>query len=151
MPRCGRCSRLTQLESVQGDGVLVAGGDEDGRHRAMVIGFVAAFMLQTRTAGTVDFVRGVIPSAVQREQEGVLEDAPAFQVSGLAQALQGRIIAGKKLFRWDGIEHLPDVIVRRDFFQMEEALGITLSLGLLHGLLVGQEGRTLGEEDGKSA
>ncbi len=34
---------------------------------------------------------------------------------------------------------------------MEQALGIALALGLLHGLLVGQEGGALGEEDRKGA
>ena len=32
---------------------------------------------------------------------------------------------------------------------MEQALGIALALGLLHGLLVSQEGGTLGKEDRK--
>jgi hypothetical protein len=46
---------------------------------------------------------------------------------------------------------LADVVVRRDLFEMEEALGIALALGLLHGLLVSQEGRALGKEDRKGA
>src|SRR2546422_5580062 len=37
----------------------------------------------------------------------------------------------------------------RDFLQMEQSLGITLSLGLLHGFLVSQEGGALGEENRK--
>ena len=79
----------------------------------------------------------------------VLEHAPAFQVAGLAQTLQDPIVAGKEFLRRDRIQHVPDLIVRRAYIQMEQALGIALSLGLLQGLLVGQEGGTLGKESGK--
>ena len=135
----------------QRDGLLVAGGDDDRRHRAVIIGFVAAFMFQAGTVGAVDFLRRVIPSAIQGDEQLVLEGAPALQRAGVAQALQDRIIAGKELFWRDRIERLADVIVRRDLLEVEQALGIALALGLLHGFLVRQEGGALGEEDGKGA
>ena len=81
----------------------------------------------------------------------VLDGAPTLQVAGLAQTLQDLIIAGKELFGRDRIEHLPDVIVAGDLLDVEQALGVALPLGLLHGLLVGQEGGTLGEEDREGA
>ena len=80
-----------------------------------------------------------------------MEDAQALQVASLAQTLKDLIIAGKELFGRDRIEHLPNVIVTGDLLQMEQALGIALTLGLLHGFLVGQEGGTLGEEDREGA
>ena len=67
------------------------------------------------------------------------------------QALENRVIAGKEVFRRDRIEGLADVIIRRDGLQMEQALGVALALGLLHGLLVGQEGWALCEEDREGA
>ena len=70
-------------------------------------------------------------------------------MAGLAQTLQHLIIAGKEFFGRDRVEHLPDVVVTRDLLQMEQALGIALTLGLLQGLLMGQEGGTLGEENRK--
>ena len=135
----------------QCDGLRVAGGDDDRCDRAMVIGFVTAFVLQTGAVGAVDFLRRVVPGAIQRNEQLVLEHAPALQVAGLAQTLQHLIIAGKEFFGRHRIEHLPDVIVTRDLLQMEQALGIALTLGLLQGLLMGQKGGTLGEEDRKGA
>lgn len=38
-----------------------------------------------------------------------------------------------------------------DLLDLEEALSVASSLGLLQGLLAGQEGRGLGKEDGESA
>ena len=126
------------------DGLRVAGGDEDRRDRAMVIGFVAAFVFQTGAVGAVDFLRRVIPGAIQGDEQLVLEGAPALQVAGLAQTLQHLIIAGKEFFGRDRIEHLPDVVVTRDSLQMEQALGIALTLGLLHGLSGGPGRRDIG-------
>src|SRR5439155_27105904 len=83
----------------QGDGLVVAGGDDDGRDGAMIIGLVAAFMFEAGTVGAVDFVRRVIPGAVQRDEQVVQEPAPAFQVAGLAQTLQDRIVGGKEFLR----------------------------------------------------
>src|SRR5204862_8163527 len=39
------------------DGLLVAGGNDDRSHRAMIISFVAAFVFQAGAVGAVDFVR----------------------------------------------------------------------------------------------
>src|SRR5258708_16326721 len=117
----------------------------------MVMGFVGAFVLQTGAVGAVDFLRRIVPGAMQRNEQLVLEPAPVLQVAGLAQTLQHLIIGGKEFFWRDRIEHLPDVIVTRDLLQMKQALSIALTLGLLHGLLMGQEGGTLGEENRKGA
>jgi hypothetical protein len=72
-------------------------------------------------------------------------------MAGLVQAVQHGIIASKELLWRDRIEGLPDVIVRRDLVQMEQALGVALSLGLLHGFLMGQEGGALSKEDREGA
>jgi hypothetical protein len=76
----------------QGDGVLVAGSDDDGRHRTMVIGLFSAFVFQARAVGTVDFLRRVVPGAVQRQEQLVVESAPAFQMPRLIEALEGAVI-----------------------------------------------------------
>jgi hypothetical protein len=70
-------------------------------------------------------------------------------MAGLMQALANRVIAGKEFFWRDRVEGFADVIITRNSLQMEQALGIALALSLLHGFLVGEKGRTLGEEHRK--
>jgi hypothetical protein len=106
-------------------------------------------MFQAGAVGAVDFLPGVIPGAVQGDEQLVLERAPAFQVACLIETLEDRVIAGTELFRRDRIEPFPEVMITGDLFQMEQALGVALPLGLLHGFLVSQERGALGEEDRK--
>src|SRR5512137_2157897 len=93
----------------QRDGVLVSGSDDDRRDRAVIIGLVAALVLQRRAVGAVDLLGGVVPRAVQRDQQFGDERAPAFQWTSQVKALEGRVIAGEEFFWGNWIEDCPDL------------------------------------------
>src|SRR5260370_21709501 len=54
----------------QGDGLRLTGRHDDRRERAVVVGFVSAFMLQSAALGTMDLLGRKIPGAVQPNSYG---------------------------------------------------------------------------------
>lgn len=61
------------------------------------------------------------------------------------------VIDRKNRFGFDGIEHVANVVGRGRVFDLEQGLRITLSLIVLHGLLMSQERGTLREEHREGA
>ena len=119
----------------------LAGGDDHRRDRAVKVGFFSAFVFHARTVLAMDFLRGVIPRAVQRDGNGLVNGAIVFQHVFVAQALKDFVVKGKEFLGRDGVQGLADVIVRRDLLDLEKALGVAPPLGLLQGFLMGQERR----------
>jgi hypothetical protein len=77
-------------------------------------------MFQVRTAGAVNFLRGKIPGAVQGDQRGVLHAAIAVQNPVRAQRGVNAVLHRIGRFGRDRVEHLADLIVARNSFDLEK-------------------------------
>lgn len=117
----------------------------------MIGGLLSAFRFEARTLGARKLLRREGPSAVQREEHGVVDGAKGFQLPWVAQGLEHVVIKWEEFFGRDRIERLADVIFGGDLLEGKEALGVALSLGLLHRFLRGEEGRRWREENGERA
>ena len=129
----------------------LAGSDDHRSDRAVIVGFFSTLVFDARTALAMDFLRGVVPRAIQRDGDGVVDGPIAFQHPFLAEGLEHLVIQGAEFFGRNRIQSLADVIVGGNLFDVEEALRVAPSLGLLHGFLMGQERRRLREENREGA
>ena len=93
----------------------------------------------------------MIPSAVQSDEDGVVEGAERFDNALVAQGLINMVIKSKERFGRNRIEGLADVVIAGDVLDLKKALHIALPFSLLQGPLKGQEGRRLGKENREGA
>ena len=125
----------------------IAGGHDDGGDGAVIVGLLAGLVLQAGAVGAVDFVRGEIPGAVQRQEEGPFDGAVGLQHLGRAQVFEYLIVKRQEAFGADRVQGLADLVVAGDLLDAEQSLGVAQALGTLHVSLAGQEGGALREED----
>src|ERR1035437_1098613 len=135
----------------QGNGLGLAGRHDDRGERAVVVGFVSAFMLQAAAVRTMDLLGRKVPGAVQRDELGLVDRPEAFQQALLAQRLVNFVIQREELVWRNRIQGLTNVIVTGNLLDLKEALGIAAALGFLQSLLRAQEGGGLSEKDREGA
>jgi len=81
----------------QRDSLGLAGGHDDRGERAVVVGFVSAFMLQAAALVTMDLLGRLAPGAVQRDEVGLVDGPEALQESRLTQCLVNLVIEREEL------------------------------------------------------
>ena len=94
----------------------------------------------------VDALRAEVPRAVQGHQERVAHRAKLLQHFFPDQVLACLLKHGAQQLRIHPIQLSADMIVAGQSLHPEERPPVITTLGLLHELLVGQEGRALAEE-----
>jgi len=99
----------------------------------------------------MDLLRGMIPGAIQSNERRVVDAAESLQDPRCTQGVVDPIIHRIEGLGRDRVEHLADLIVAGDLLEVEETLGVVMTPGLLHRLLMRQEGGRLGEEDREGA
>ena len=137
----------------QRDGIGLAGAEDDRRDCAVIMGQLSILTLQRGAVRAVNVfgLRGEIPGAVQSDETGAVDAAEIIEKALFLQGLINTVVNGKEFLGLHRIEHVADMLGCGDLVDLEEALSVASALVLFHGLLVGQEGRALGEEDRKGA
>lgn len=143
--------RRDELRAQRHD-LRVAGADEDRGDRAVKMGDPAVGVAETGTVGAVDVFGGggEIPGGIQREEPGAAAGAHGLEQTALVEGAMRFLEETEEMLRLDRVQHLADVIVRRDALDLEERAGVVAAAGRLHVLLEAQERGALREENRES-
>jgi len=132
---------------LQGDDPRIARCHDHRCDRAMGRGDGAVLVVRAAAMVTVEGGRREVLGPIEGHQQLPVERAVGLQMPQLMERVQRGGEDGKHRAGRDRIEPIADVIVARDPYHPEQALGVAPSLGPLQGALEIQERRALGEED----
>lgn len=135
----------------QWDGIGLAGSDNHGSNRAVIVGYFSALMLDVRAILASDFFRGKIPSAVQSDESCVIHTLEIIENALLDERFINTVVNGKKIFGRDRIKRIADMSVGGNLADFEERSGVIGSLSVMQVFLMRKERRRLGKEDRESA
>ncbi len=108
---------------------------------------IGAFARQAMRAG--DLVAAEIFAPVEGDEGSVAEPAEGFAHRGLEQQPFRVLEAGREPRRGRIVEHVADVVVRRDLLDAEQGLAVRAPVAFLQPALERKEGRALHEEHRK--
>jgi hypothetical protein len=134
----------------QGQYVGVARRHQGGAEEAVEVFDPAVAAAPLRALRAMQLARGEVLRPVERDQH-VTAQAPerleaALRLRPRDDLLEDPVkVAGRR-----AVQHLPDVIVRRDRRHAEQGLAIRPAMSLLQRPLIGQERWALHEENGES-
>ena len=139
---------------------VVSWRDKSGAQHGVILFFLAVVALSGRAGRASEFLGGEIFGAIKRDQDMPIEASEAgerirlgdgvcclstFTVRG-GQAVERCSKQAEQFLRRHRIEHVPDVVIARDFFDGEQRLAIGAALPPFQRLLMGQKRRALREE-----
>jgi hypothetical protein len=135
----------------QGEDFGATGGHHDRGQGLVKIDPRSLLGSEVRATRPVDLRRRTVTGAVQRDERGLVDPAKVPQQSLVPQGIQNLVEERMQRLRRDRIQHLSDLIIAGDRGDAEEALGVIAATRFAHRLLVGEEGRRLGEEHREGA